>query len=80
MEAYLTKFQWEAARYPPRQSVPAIVDLISKVSVRYFITRLRENYLIYLQHATQIDGDLKLKSTRYNTLRSSLQQLERKAT
>lgn len=61
MEAYLTKFQWEAARYPPRQSVPAIVDLISK-------------------HATQIDGDLKSKSTRYNTLRSSLQQLERKAT
>ena len=35
MEAYLTKFQWEAARFPPRQSVPAIVDLISKVSRGY---------------------------------------------
>lgn len=35
MEAYLTKFQWEAARFPPRQPVPAIVDLISKVSLGY---------------------------------------------
>ncbi|XP_065901626.1 V-type proton ATPase subunit C 1-B-like [Dysidea avara] len=61
MEAYLTKFQWENARFPPRQPLPSIVDLISKL-------------------ATQIDGDLKIKSGRYNTLRSSLQQLERKAT
>lgn len=61
MEAYLTRFQWEAARFPSRQSIPAIVDLISK-------------------HATQIDGDLKVKSARYNALRTSLQQLERKAT
>jgi len=32
MEAYLTRFQWEGARFPPRQPIPSIVDLISKVS------------------------------------------------
>ena len=32
MEAFLTRFQWDSAKFPLRQPLPNIVDGISKVS------------------------------------------------
>jgi V-type H+-transporting ATPase subunit C len=58
---YLTKFQWDLAKYPIKQSLKNISDIISK-------------------QVTQIDADLKQKSQAYNSLKGSLQNLERKAT
>ena len=38
MEAFLTRFQWDSAKFPLRQPLPNIVDGISKVHVRACIT------------------------------------------
>lgn len=59
MSAYLTKFQWDMAKYPIKQSLRNIADIISK-------------------QVSQIDGDLKTKSSAYNNLKNSLQNMEKK--
>ena len=38
MEAFLTRFQWDSAKFPLRQPLPNIVDGISKVHVHACIT------------------------------------------
>ena len=58
---YITKFQWDLAKYPIKQSLKSLHDIISK-------------------QVGQIDADLKVKSTAYNSLRGNLQSLERKQT
>ncbi|KAI0227378.1 V-type proton ATPase subunit C [Lamellibrachia satsuma] len=58
---YITHFQWDMAKYPIRQTLKGIADIITK-------------------QVTQIDTDLKAKASAYNSLKGSLQTLERKAT
>lgn len=59
LSTYITKFQWDMAKYPIKQSLRNIADIISK-------------------QVNQIDADLKTKSTAYNNLKSSLQNMEKK--
>uniref|UniRef100_A0A1B6CKL6 V-type proton ATPase subunit C n=1 Tax=Clastoptera arizonana TaxID=38151 RepID=A0A1B6CKL6_9HEMI len=61
LPAYITHFQWDMAKYPVKQSLRNIADMISKL-------------------VGQIDADLKTKSTAYNNLKSSLQNMEKKQT
>ncbi|KAJ8926114.1 hypothetical protein NQ315_009971 [Exocentrus adspersus] len=61
LPTYLTRFQWDIAKYPIKQSLRNIADIISK-------------------QVGQIDADLKTKSTAYNNLKGSLQNLEKKQT
>ncbi|XP_053984699.1 V-type proton ATPase subunit C isoform X1 [Hylaeus anthracinus] len=61
LPSYITRFQWDLAKYPIKQSLRNIADIISK-------------------QVGQIDADLKTKSTTYNNLKGSLQNLEKKQT
>lgn len=61
LATYLTRFQWDVAKYPIKQSLRNISDIISK-------------------QMSQIDTDLKMKSSAYNNIKSSLQSMERKQT
>lgn len=61
LPSYLTRFQWDGAKYPIKQSLRNIADIISK-------------------QVSQIDADLKVKSSSYNNLKSTLQTIERKQT
>ncbi|GLV43486.1 Vacuolar H[+] ATPase 44kD subunit [Carabus blaptoides fortunei] len=61
LPSYITRFQWDIAKYPIKQSLRNIADIISK-------------------QVGQIDADLKTKSTAYNNLKGSLQNLEKKQT
>ncbi|GBP83903.1 V-type proton ATPase subunit C [Eumeta japonica] len=61
LPTYLTRFQWDMAKYPIKQSLRNIADIISK-------------------QVGVIDADLKVKSAAYNTLKSTLQNLEKKQT
>lgn len=61
LPTYITRFQWDVAKYPIKQSLRNIADIISK-------------------QVAQIDADLKTKSTTYNNLKGSLQNLEKKQT
>ncbi|KAH3864594.1 V-type proton ATPase subunit C 1-A-like [Dreissena polymorpha] len=61
LNTYLTRFQWDLAKYPIKQSLRNITEIISK-------------------QVSQIEADLRVKSTAYNNLKGSLQNLERKAT
>ncbi|VDK71980.1 unnamed protein product [Litomosoides sigmodontis] len=61
IKTYVTKFQWEGAKYPLKQSLKVLSDIIGK-------------------QITQIDNDLKTKSTTYNNLKNSLALIDRKAT
>lgn len=61
LATYLTKFQWDFAKYPIKQSLRNIADIIGK-------------------QVGQIESDLKTKSTAYNNLKSSLQNMEKKQT
>jgi V-type H+-transporting ATPase subunit C len=56
---YITKFSWDNAKYPPRQTLRGLFDVIS-------------------EQITKIDSELKAKSHQYNSLKNSLQSLERK--
>ncbi|CAG9573865.1 unnamed protein product [Danaus chrysippus] len=61
LPTYLTRFQWDMAKYPIKQSLRNIADIISK-------------------QVGQIDADLKMKSSAYNSLKGNLQSLEKKQT
>lgn len=50
LATYLTKFQWDKAKYPSQQSLKSLYDIINK-------------------QITQIDADLKTKSSVYNSLK-----------
>jgi V-type H+-transporting ATPase subunit C len=57
----VSKFDWDYAKYPIKQPLKAIAEIISK-------------------QASQIENDLKTKSTQYNAIKQSLQQLQKKQT
>lgn len=59
LSVYLTKFQWDKAKYPSQQSLKVLYDIINK-------------------QLSQIDADLKTKSSVYNSLKGTLQSMERK--
>ncbi|KAF6206653.1 hypothetical protein GE061_017889 [Apolygus lucorum] len=59
LPTYVTKFSWDMAKYPIKQSLRNIADIISK-------------------QVGQIDAELKVKSSAYNTLKSTLQNIEKK--
>ncbi|WAR01761.1 VATC-like protein [Mya arenaria] len=61
LNTYMTRFQWDLAKYPIKQSLRNITEIISK-------------------QVSQIESDLRVKSTAYNNLKGNLQNLERKAT
>lgn len=61
MMGYLTKFQWDMAKFPTKQPLKNIADQIAK-------------------QLSQIDTDLKGRSHAYNSLKGSLQTLEKKST
>lgn len=89
---YITRFQWDMAKYPIKQSLKNISEIISKVSGAHL--RIKENNYIIIaflprvdvslgqlfsfQQATQIDSDLKARASAYNNLKGNLQNLERK--
>jgi len=58
---YLTKFQWDMAKYPIKQSLKTLHDIINK-------------------KISDIDNELKTKAAQYNSLKGTLQTLERKQT
>ena len=81
MENFLTRFQWDGAKFPLRQPLPNIVDGISKVGTCSSLLGLCLTALhLYVQLVSQIDTDLKQKSQAYNILRQNLQAIERKET
>jgi len=59
ISVYVTKFQWDMAKYPIKQPLRNLTEIISK-------------------QVSQIEADLKTKSSAYNNLKSSLQSMERK--
>lgn len=59
LSTYMSRFQWDVARFPVRQSIRALAEMIAK-------------------QLSQIDGDLKTKSTTYNAAKANLMSLERK--
>jgi V-type H+-transporting ATPase subunit C len=61
LATYLTRFQWDMAKYPIKQSLKNLTDIISK-------------------QVGQIESDLKGKAQAYNSLKSSLQSMEKKQT
>ncbi|CAG0918094.1 unnamed protein product [Notodromas monacha] len=61
LSAYLSHFQWDLAKYPIKQSLRGMADMISR-------------------QITQIETDLKSKASAYNSLKGSLQAMERKQT
>lgn len=61
LNTYLTRFAWDLAKYPIKQSLKNIQEIISK-------------------QVSQIEADLRSKSTAYNNIKGNLQNLERKAT
>lgn len=58
---YVTKFDWDYAKYPIKQPLKSIAETISK-------------------QVSQIENDLKSKSTAYNAIKQSLQALQKKQT
>ncbi|XP_059144941.1 V-type proton ATPase subunit C 1-like [Physella acuta] len=60
-QVYVQKFNWDVAKYPIKQPLRTIADVISK-------------------DVTHIEEELKTRYNKYNNLKGSLQQLERKAT
>ncbi|XP_051527156.1 V-type proton ATPase subunit C 1-A-like [Myxocyprinus asiaticus] len=57
---YITRFQWDMAKYPIKQPLKNISEIISK-------------------QVSQIDNDLKVRASAYNSLKGNLQSLERKS-
>jgi V-type H+-transporting ATPase subunit C len=58
---YVTKFEWDYAKYPIKQPLKSIMDTISK-------------------QASQIENDLKTKTTAFNTIKQTLLALQKKQT
>ncbi|XP_015914927.1 V-type proton ATPase subunit C [Parasteatoda tepidariorum] len=58
---FLTRFSWDMAKYPARQPLMHIAEIINK-------------------QVQQIEADLKQRASAYNSLKTSLQNLERKQT
>ncbi|CAF0809422.1 unnamed protein product [Brachionus calyciflorus] len=58
---YVTKFDWDYAKYPVKQPLKTIAETISK-------------------QVSQIENDLKSKSTAYNAIKQSLTALQKKQT
>jgi len=61
LATYVTQFRWDMAKYPIKQSLKNLSEIISK-------------------QVSQIEGDLKSKANAYNSLKSSLQSIEKKQT
>lgn len=61
LHVYVTRFQWDLAKYPTKQSLKSLHDIINK-------------------QVGQIDADLKTKHSAYNSLKGTLQSMERKQT
>jgi len=61
LSTYLSRFSWDTAKYPVKQPLRNIFDIISK-------------------QVSQIDTDLKSKSSGYNNLINNRHALERKST
>ncbi|XP_064911988.1 V-type proton ATPase subunit C 2 isoform X1 [Columba livia] len=57
--SYLTRFEWDMAKYPIKQPLKNISEALSK-------------------QVTQIETDLKSRSTAYNNIKGNLQSLEKK--
>jgi len=61
LATYVTHFRWDMAKYPIKQSLKNIAEIISK-------------------QVGQIESDLKSKASAYNSLKSNLQNIEKKQT
>lgn len=61
LATYITQFRWDMAKYPIKQSLKNLSEIIAK-------------------QVGQIETDLKNKATAYNSLKSSLQSIEKKQT
>ncbi|OCT81230.1 V-type proton ATPase subunit C 2 [Xenopus laevis] len=57
--SYLARFEWDMAKYPVKQPLKNITEVLSK-------------------QMSQIDTDLKSRSSTYNSIKGNLQSLERK--
>lgn len=61
LATYITQFRWDMAKYPIKQSLKNLSEIIAK-------------------QVGQIETDLKNKATAYNSLKTSLQSIEKKQT
>lgn len=61
LATYVTQFRWDMAKYPIKQSLKNLSEIIAK-------------------QVGQIETDLKNKATAYNSLKTSLQSIEKKQT
>jgi V-type H+-transporting ATPase subunit C len=61
LATYVTHFRWDMAKYPIKQSLKNIAEIISK-------------------QVGQIESDQKSKASAYNSLKSNLQNIEKKQT
>jgi len=61
LASYVQRYQWDMAKYPLKQSLRNLSDIIGK-------------------QIGQIDADLKTKASAYNSLKQTLQSLEKKQT
>lgn len=59
--AYLSRFSWDAAKFPYKQPLRTISDSIAK-------------------SMSQVENELKMKTQSFNTLKSNILMIERKAT
>ncbi|KAK3515478.1 hypothetical protein QTP70_023000 [Hemibagrus guttatus] len=75
---YITRFQWDMAKYPIKQSLKNISEIISKASLHECIMNNAHDVQGTLGQVTQIDNDLKARASAYNNLKGNLQNLERK--
>ncbi|KAK1806393.1 hypothetical protein P4O66_004913 [Electrophorus voltai] len=74
---YITRFQWDMAKYPIKQSLKNISEIISKANADKAVDIPLSPPAVQ-QQVTQIDNDLKARASAYNNLKGNLQNLERK--
>ncbi|OTF76499.1 V-type proton ATPase subunit C 1-A-like protein [Euroglyphus maynei] len=61
LHTYVTKFQWDSAKFPIKQSLKSLHEIINK-------------------QISQIDQDMKTKTSAFHNLKNNLQSLERRQT
>ncbi|XP_010962322.1 V-type proton ATPase subunit C 2 isoform X4 [Camelus dromedarius] len=60
LTSFVTRFEWDMAKYPVKQPLVSVVDTIAK-------------------QLAQIETDLKSRTAAYNTLKTNLENLEKKS-
>ncbi|KAM6279907.1 V-type proton ATPase subunit C 2 isoform 3-T3 [Porphyrio hochstetteri] len=77
--SYLTRFEWDMAKYPIKQPLKNISEALAKAALNVYCQPIQEGpMLCTIQQVTQIESDLKTRSAAYNNIKGNLQSLEKK--